>query len=190
MGAQSSGLMQLIDQRNILLGNGAIFFGNPPLNLGQIKGDATFNYSLRPFDVTGGNPIVLLRRFTMEEKVTVTVPLLEVNAPNISLFLRNYASGATTVIAVASGGGSVTQQSFGGSSKMPFSVMQFKHPTPEGGYVLITGWAVYPPLELRLPFPEARETTYDATFEFRNDITRASGAQLGQFDVFVQPLIP
>jgi hypothetical protein len=108
----------------------------------------------------------------------------------MSLFFRNYASGASTVVAVASGGGSVTQQTFGGSAKMPFSVMQFKHPTPEGGYILITGYVVYPPLELRLPFPEQRETIFDATFEFKHDITRAAGAQLGGFDVFVQPLVP
>ena len=190
MGAQSSGLLNLIDQRNILLGNGSISYGTPLVNLGQIKGDASFNYSLKPYDVVGGNPLILLRRFTLEERVNVTVPLLEVSASNMSMFFRNYASGASTVTSSASGGGSVTQQSFGGSAKMPFAPMQFKHPTPEGGYVLITGFVVYVPLELRLPFPEQREVIYDAVFEFKHDITRAAGAQLGSFDVFVQPLVP
>jgi len=67
---QSSGLLQLIDERNIFLGNGVVWFGNPLVNLGQVKGDATFNYALRPYDVVGGNPLILLRRFTLEERVT------------------------------------------------------------------------------------------------------------------------
>lgn len=190
MGAQSSGLITLIDQRNILLGNGSISYGVPLVNLGQVKGDAAINYSMRPYDVVGGNPLVLLRRFTLEEKCSVMVPLLEVTAVAMSLFFRNYANNATTVTSSASGAGSVTQQTFGGSAKMPFSVMQFKHPTPEGGYILLTGYIVYPPLELRLPFPEQREVVFDASFEFKHDTNRAAGAQLGQFDVFVQPLIP
>lgn len=189
-GVQSSGLLQLIDQRNILLGNGIIWYGQPYVNLGQIKGDASFNYSLRPYDVVGGNPIILLRRFTLEERVNVTVPLLELQASSISLWFRNFSSGATTVVGTPSGGGTLYSQQFGGNAKMPFSTMKFEHPTPEGGYITVTGWVVYPPLELRLPFPEQRETIYDAVFEFKHDITKQPGLQLGQFDVFVAPLTP
>lgn len=187
---QDSRLLQLLDERNILLGNGVIYYGNPLVNLGQIKGDAAFNYTLRPYDVVGGNPLILLRRFTLEERVNVTVPLLEVQATSLSLWFRNFAAGASTVTGTASGGGVLYSQQFGGSSKVPFSVMRFEHPTPEGGYYAVQGFSVYPPLELRLPFPEQRETIFDSVFEFKHDITRTPGAQLGQFDVFVNPLIP
>lgn len=187
-GVQSSGLLQLQDQRNILLGNGIIQYGTPYVNLGQIKGDASFNYSLRPYDVVGGNPLILLRRFTLEERVNVTVPLLEVAAPNIALYFRNFASGGASVVGTPSGGGVLYSQQFGGNAHMPFSTMRFEHPTPEGGYITITGWIVYPPLELRLPFPEQRETVFDAVFEFKHDITKNPGQQLGQFDVFVVPI--
>src|SRR5690348_13056399 len=76
--SQASGLLQLQDQRNIMLGNGIVSYGTPYTNLGQVKGDASFNYSLRPYDVVGGNPLILLRRFTLEERVNVTTPLLEI----------------------------------------------------------------------------------------------------------------
>lgn len=190
MASQPSGLLQLQDQRNILLGNGVIAYGNPLVNLGQIKGDASFNYTLRPYDVVGGNPLILLRRFTLEEQVNVTVPMLEMSATTMSLFFRNFTNGASTVTGAASGGGTFYSQTFGGSSKVPFSLMRFTHPTPEGGFINITGFVVYPPLELRLPFPEQRETIFDGVFVFRNDTTRAAGAQLGQFDVMVQPFVP
>jgi hypothetical protein len=189
-GVQSSGLLQLIDQRNILLGNGVVFYGSPLLNLGQIKGDASFNYSLRPYDVVGGNPLILLRRFTLEERVNVTVPLLELQATSVSLWFRNFANGGSTVVGTPSAGGTLFSQQFGGSAKVPFSNFRFEHPTPEGGYVAVTGFVVYPPLELRLPFPEQRETIYDAVFEFKHDITKQPGQQLGQFDVFISPLLP
>jgi hypothetical protein len=187
-GVQQSGLLNLQDQRNILLGNGIISYGSPYVNLGQVKGDASFNYSLRPYDVVGGNPLILLRRFTLEERVNVTVPLLEVSATNMSLYFRNFNNGATTVVGTASGGGTFYSQQFGGNAHMPFSTMRFQHPTPEGGYILITGWIVYPPLELRLPFPEQRESIFDAVFEFKHDITRLPGSQLGQFDIMLQVL--
>ena len=190
MAGQDSKLLQLLDQRNILLGNGIVNYGSPYVNLGQIKGDASFNYSLRPYDVVGGNPLILLRRFTLEERVSVMVPLLEVQATSLSLWFRNFSSGATTVVGTASGGGTLFSQQFGGSAKVPFSNFQFMHPTPEGGYLTVTGFVVYPPSELRLPFAEARETIYDATFEFKHDITRAPGVQLGQVDYFVQVLVP
>src|SRR6266576_908799 len=185
---QASGLLQLQDSRNILLGNGQVYYGNPFMNLGQIKGDASFNYSLRPYDVVGGNPLILLRRFTLEERVNVTVPLLEVGAQDMSLYFRNFSSGQSIIFGTPSGGGTLFSQQFGGSSRMPFSNFRFVHPTPEGGYVAVLGWAVYPPLELRLPFQEQRETIYDAVFEFRHDITKQTGQQLGQFDVFIAPL--
>lgn len=188
-GVQSSRLLQLQDQRNILLGNGIVYYGVPLVNLGQIKGDASFNYSLRPYDVVGGNPLILLRRFTLEERCNVVVPLLELEATSIGLWFRNFFSGVTTVFGTPSAGGTLFSQQFGGSAHMPFTVMRFEHPTPEGGYIAVQGFAVYPPIELRLPFPEQRETIYDATFEFKHDITRQAGAQLGQFDVFVSPLI-
>jgi len=187
-GAQSSGLLQLQDERNILLGNGIIYYGSPYTNLGQIKGDASFNYSLRPYDVVGGNPLILLRRFTLEERVNVNVPLLELEATSISLWFRNFLSGASTVVGTPSGGGTLYNQQFGGSAHMPYTGMLFEHPTPEGGYINITGYQVYPPLELRLPFPEQRETIYDAVFEFKHDISAPVGAQLGNFTVFVAPL--
>ena len=190
MATQPSGLLQLQDQRNILLGNGIIQYGVPFLNLGQIKGDASFNYTLRPYDVVGGNPLVLLRRFTLEEQVNVTVPMLEVSAQAMGLYFRNFSNNASTVVGTPSGGGTLFSQQFGGSSKVPFSVMRFSHPTPEGGYITITGFVVYPPLELRLPFPEQREAIFDGVFTFRNDTTRPAGAQLGQFDVFTMPFIP
>lgn len=188
-GAQSSRLLQLQDQRNILLGNGIVYYGVPFVNLGQIKGDASFNYSLRPYDVVGGNPLILLRRFTLEERVNVSVPLLELQAQSIALWFRNFLNGATTIVGTPSGGGTLFSQQFGGSAHMPFSVMRFEHPTPEGGYIAIQGWSVYPPIELRLPFPEQRETIYDAVFEFKHDITKQPGQQLGQFDVFVNPIV-
>lgn len=187
-----SRLLQLQDQRNILLGNGILYYGTPFVSMGQIKGDASFNYSLRPYDVVGGNPLILLRRFTLEERVNVNVPLLEVEASSIALYFRNFINGAAaafTSIGTPSGGGTLYSQQFGGSSRMPFAVMRFEHPTPEAGYVAVTGWSVYPPLELRLPFPEQRETIYDAVFEFKHDITKQPGQQLGQFDVFVAPLV-
>jgi len=183
-GVQQSGLLQLQDQRNILLGNGQILYGSPYANLGQIKGDASFNYILRPYDVVGGNPLILLRRFTLEERVNVTVPLLEVSPTNLSLYFRNFNLGASTVVGTASGGGTFFSQQFGGNAHMPFSLMKFMHPTPEGGYLSIIGWIVYPPLELRLPFPEQRETIFDGVFEFKHDITKNPGQQLGQLDIF------
>jgi hypothetical protein len=186
---QSSGLLQLQDQRNILLGNGVVYYGNPFTNLGQIKGDASFNYTLRPYDVVGGNPLVLLRRFTLEERVNVTVPLLEMEASSVSLFFRNFQSGQSVIFGTPSGGGVLASQQFGGSSRLPFSNFRFVHPTPEGGYIAIIGWQVYPPLELRVPFPEQRETIYDAVFEFKSDLTKQPGQQLGQFDVFVAPTL-
>lgn len=186
-GAQGSGLLNLIDQRNILLGNGIVWYGNPLVNLGQIKGDASFNYSLRPYDVVGGNPLILLRRFTLEERVNVTAPLLEVQASTVGLYFRNFFQNQSTVVGTPSGGGVFYSQQFGGSSRLPFSNMRFVHPTPEGGYYAVTGFSVYPPLELRLTFPEQRETIMDAVFEFRSIPTAAPGAQLGQFDVFVVP---
>jgi hypothetical protein len=186
--SQQSGLLQLQDERNILLGNGVVWYGNPYRNLGQVKGDASFNYSLRPYDVVGGNPLILLRRFTLEERVNVNVPLLEVEATSISLYFRNFANGSSEVVGTPSGGGTLYSQQFGGSAAMPFSNFRFEHPTPEGGYVTITGFSVYPPIELRLPFPEQRETIFDAVFEFRHDITRNAGQQLGQFDIFVNPI--
>jgi hypothetical protein len=185
---QSSGLLQLIDERNILLGNGIVFYGNPLVNLGQIKGDASFNYTVRPYDVKGGLPLILLRRFPLEETCNVMVPLLEIEATSLALYFRNFTSGATTVHGVASGGGTLYSQTFGGSSDMPFSTFKFEHPTPEGGYLAVTGYDVYPPLELRLPFPEQRETIMDASFEFRHRAGNSPGNQLGQFDVFVMPL--
>ena len=185
---QDSRLLQLQDERNILLGPGIIHFGSPFRNLGQIKGDASFNYSLRPYDVVGGNPLILLRRFTLEERVNVTVPLLEVTAESLSLWFRNFASGVTEVVGSASGGGTLFSQKFGGSAKVPFSVMRFEHPTPEGGYLAIQGDKVYPPIELRLPFPESRETIYDAVFEFKHDAAKPVGEQLGIVDLFVNPL--
>lgn len=185
---QTSGLYQLIDERNILLGPGIIYFGNPFVNLGQIKGDASFNYTLRPYDVVGGNPLILLRRFTLEERCNVTVPLLEIQASSISLWFRNFTGGASTVVGTPSGGGTFYSQQFGGGSQVPFSLMKFSHPTPEGGYLNFLAFRAYPPLELRLPFPEQRESIMDAVFEFRNDPTRAPGAQLGQVDIFVVPL--
>ena len=191
-GAQSSRLLQLQDSRDILLGNGIIYYGTPFTNLGQLKGDASFNYSLRPYDVVGGNPLILLRRFTLEERVNVNVPLLELEASSVALYFRNFLNGqaaANTSIGTPSGGGTLYSQQFGGSAHMPFAVMRFEHPTPEAGYIAVTGWAVYPPLELRLPFPEQRETIYDAVFEFKHDITKLPGQQLGQFDVFVMPLV-
>ena len=184
---QPSGLLQLIDQRNIFLGNGIVWFGNPLVNLGQVKGDATFNYALRPYDVVGGNPLILLRRFTLEENVSVMVPLLEVSATTWALFFRNFQNGAVIVTGSASGGGTLFSQQFGGSARVPFSNFNFVHPTPEGGYLSITGFAVYPPLELRVPFPEQKETIYDATFVFRTDTTKQPGQQLGQVDYFVAP---
>jgi len=184
---QSSGLLQLIDQRNIFLGNGIVYFGTPLVNLGQVKGDASFNYTLRPYDVIAGNPLVLLRRFTLEERVNVTVPLLEIIATTWSLYFRNFQLGQSVISGSASGAGTLFSQQFGGSSRVPFSNFNFVHPTPEGGYLSITGFSVYPPLELRVPFPEQRETVYDAVFEFRSDITRQPGAQLGQVDLFVAP---
>ena len=187
---QASGLLQLQDQRNILLGNGIVSYGTPYTNLGQIKGDASFNYSLRPYDVVGGNPLILLHRFTLEERVNVTVPLLEVSAAASSLYFRNFQSGQTIIFGTPSGGGTLASQQFGGSSRMPFSNFRFMHPTPEGGYVTIIGWTVYGPLEFRLPFPEQRETVYDAVFEFKHDTTKLPGQQLGQFDVFIAPLTP
>lgn len=187
-GVQSSGLLQLLDQRNILLGNGIIYYGQPYVSLGQIKGDASFNYNLRPYDVIGGNPLILLRRFTLEERVNVTVPLLEVQASSIALYFRNFASGAASTVGTPSGGGTLYSQQFGGNAHMPFSTMKFMHPTPEGGYISIIGWIVYPPLDLRLPFPEQRETIYDSVFEFKHDITKTVGQQLGQFDIFVNPI--
>lgn len=190
MGVQNSKLLQLLDERNILLGPGIVNFGNPFVNLGQIKGDASFNYSLRPYDVVGGNPLLLLRRFTLEERVNVTVPLLEVQGTTLSLYLRNFQSGASDVTGVASAGGTLFSQTFGGSAKVPFAPFNFVHPTPEGGYLSITGYQVYPPIELRLPFPETRETIYDAVFEFKHDISKAAGNQLGKVDWFVSPLVP
>ena len=186
--SQDSRLLQLQDERNILLGPGIIHYGDPFINLGQIKGDASFNYTLRPYDVVGGNPLILLRRFTLEERVNVTVPLLEVTAQSLSLWFRNFSAGQTEVVGQASGGGTLFSQNFGGSAKVPFSKMRFEHPTPEGGYYAFTGFKVYPPLELRLPFPEQRETIYDAVFEFRHDATKNPGEQLGTVDVFVVPL--
>ena len=188
MPTQSSGLLQLLDERNILLGSGIVFYGASLVNLGQIKGDASFNYSLRPYDVVGGNPLILLRRFTLEERVNVTVPLLEISASSIGLYFRNFQNGGSTVVGTPSGGGTLYSQQFGGSSAMPFSLFRFEHPTPEGGYIAIQGFQVYPPLELRLPFPEQRETIMDAVFEFKHDIGAPVGSQLGQFDVFVAPL--
>lgn len=187
-GVQSSGLLQLQDQRNILLGNGIIYYGPTYVNLGQIKGDASFNYNLRPYDVVGGNPIILLRRFTLEERCNVTVPLLEIAPQNAALYFRNFAGGAASVVGTPSGGGTLYSQQFGGNAHMPFSNMKFEHPTPEGGYIQILGWVVYPPLDLRLPFPEQRESIIDAVFEFKHDITKNPGQQLGQFDVFVVPI--
>jgi hypothetical protein len=187
MAVQPSRLLQLQDERNILLGNGIVYYGPQLRNLGQIKGDASFNYSLRPYDVVGGNPLILLRRFTLEERVNVVVPLLEVEATTIELYFRNFGNVAP-VVGTPSGGGTLYSQQFGGSANMPFEVFRFEHPTPEGGYVAIQGFQVYPPLELRLPFPEQRETIYDATFEFKHAINQPAGAQLGQFDVFVAPL--
>lgn len=183
-GVQTSGLLNLQDARNIILGNGAIYYGSPLVNLGQIKGDASFNYTLRPYDVTGGNPLILLRRFTLEERVNVTVPLLEISPTNLSLYFRNFNLGASQVFGTASAGGTFYSQQFGGNAHMPFSLMKFYHPTPEGGYLAVTGWLVYPPIELRLPFPEQRELTFDGVFEFRHDITKTPGQQLGQFDIF------
>src|SRR5882672_9002566 len=104
---QSSGLLQLIDERNIFLGNGVVWFGNPLVNLGQVKGDATFNYALRPYDVVGGNPLILLRRFTLEERVSVMAPLLEIQATTWALFFRNFTNGAVIVTGSASGGGTL-----------------------------------------------------------------------------------
>lgn len=184
---QSSGLLTLIDERNIFLGAGVVWFGNPLVNLGQVKGDATFNYALRPYDVVGGNPLILLRRFTLEERVSVMVPLLEVQATTWALFFRNFTNGAVIVTGSASGGGTLFSQQFGGSARVPFSNFNFVHPTPEGGYLSITGFTVYPPLELRVPFPEQKETVYDATFEFKHDQTKLPGQQLGQVDYFVAP---
>lgn len=188
IGVQSSGLLQLQDPRNILLGNGIVSYGSPYVNLGQVKGDASFNYSLRPYDVVGGNPLILLRRFTLEERVNVTVPLLEVQASSIALYFRNFNNGGPAIIGTPSGGGTLYSQQFGGNAHMPFSNFRFEHPTPEGGYITITGFLVYPPLELRLPFPEQRETIYDAVFEFKHDLGNLPGSQLGQFDIFVVPL--
>jgi len=185
--SQSSGLLQLIDQRNIFLGNGIVFFGNPLVNLGQVKGDATFNYTLRPYDVTGGNPLVLLRRFTLEERVNVTVPLLEIQASTWALYFRNFQNGQVVITGSASGSGTLFSQQFGGSSRVPYSNFQFVHPTPEGGYLTITGFQVYPPLELRVPFPEQRETVYDAVFEFKSNLANQPGQQLGEVDYFVAP---
>ena len=184
MAAQASGLLNLIDQRNILLGNGLVYYGNPLVNLGQIKGDASFNYSLRPYDVVGGNPLILLRRFTLEERVNVTVPLLEVIASSVGLYFRNFSNNASTVVGTPSGGGVLYSQQFGGSSRLAFSNFRFVHPTPEGGYIAVTGFSVYPPLELRLPFPEQREVIMDAVFEFKSVAANAAGSQLGQFDIF------
>lgn len=185
---QASGLLQLQDERNILLGPGVVWFGLPYVNLGQVKGDVSFNYTLRPYDVVAGNPLVLLRRFTLEERVNMTIPLLEIEASSMALAFRNFSSGASTVTGAASGGGTLYSQTFGGSSATPFSQFLFQHPTPEGGYINIYGYQVYPPLEMRLPFPEQRETIFDATFEFRHNIGSAPGNQLGKVDVFIVPL--
>lgn len=188
MSAQSSQLLQLLDERHILLGHGIIQFGAPPVNLGQIKGDASFNYTLRPYDVKGGNPLILLRRFTLEETCNITVPLLEVQATTLSMWFRNYSAGASEVGGTPSGSGVLYSQTFGGNARVPFSGLTFTHPTPEGGYLTVTGYSVYPPLDLRLPFPEQRETIYDAVFEFRHDANRQPGDQLGKVDYFVVPI--
>lgn len=187
--AQDSGLLNLQDQRNILFGNGLVYFGIPYVNLGQVKGDVEFSYHAQPYDVEGGSPLVLLRRFLLRESASVLAPLLEIEAASLALWFRNFYQGATTVVGTASAGGTIYQQSFGGNAYMPTSNFLFNHPTPEGGYCNIIGYIVYPPLELRLPFPEQKESIVNALFAFKADPTRLPGNQIGQVVIFVAPLV-
>ena len=180
--------INLIDERNILLGPGRLEF---PLgtNLGQIKGDAEFAYMWTPYDVEAGLPLLLLRRFVLRERASMTIPLLELTENLYGLGFRNVATGfiGGTLLA-GPPGGTIFSQEFGGMNRLAPQQALFTHPTPEGGFVRITGYKVNPPPELRTPFPEQRETIINTVWEFIHDTTRAVGRMLGKVEIFKTPI--
>lgn len=189
----ASGLINLIDERNILLGPGRLEF---PIgvNVGQIKGDVEFAYMWTPYDVEAGLPLLVLRRFVLRERASVTVPILELHENFIAYGMRNIyqGGGGATFIGgtplAGPPGGTLFGQEFGGSNKLKTNQALFLHPTPEGGFVRITGFKVVPPPELRMPFPEQRETIVNTVWEFLHDTTRAVGGMLGRVEIFKVPI--
>lgn len=114
----------------ITFGPGILYLGplgsTPSVDIGAVKGDASFEVARTALEVKQGSPQTLIKQYFTEEKVTLTVTGIEWNLDGIAYAL---GAGVTTFV------GPVQTLAFGGDQNVTERALRYVHRMADGSTI-------------------------------------------------------
>lgn len=125
------------DTDRVSFGPGVIYIGaagsTPTIDIGAVRGDASVNIERVPLELKQGSPQSLVKKYVIEENITISFTGVEWNYNNL-----NYALGA----GATSQSGAQEIFEFGGDLEHATRALRFVHRTPDGGTIDIHAFLV------------------------------------------------
>lgn len=181
------------DTNKLCLGAGTLYLDN--VDVGFLKGNVELTYTKTKVGFKPANYLGDVKRWIIDEGVTLRATVAELKAANLRLALGiNEAVGAsqsfpaydpTSYSEGASDSFDVLH--FGGSKVVDELALRFEHTKADTSQkIILVLYKVVATPEITIPFAEEEVILHDMAFEALHDTTRDAGDQLGFFAEQVQ----
>ena len=173
------------DTEKVTLGVGDLYLNT--VDVGHLKGDVEFTYSVEKTDFKPSNMLGVVKQFFVGESAALRASLAELKAANIRL-----AMGMTTAVStnssfpaydpssyVVPSGSSYDVLHFGGETESWEYSLRFEHTREDGKKIIIVLYKAVSATGLTLPFHETDINIQDVEFRGLADATRTKGDQIG-----------
>lgn len=141
-------------------GTGVLYIGTvgttPLIDVGAVKGDAELNIKRTALDVMQGSPQSLVKKYAIQEDVSLKVTGIEWNLSNI---MRVLSAGVTT-----DSGANETLE-FGGDGDTDQYAVRYVHRQPDGSTIDIQLFTAFGKGELAIAFKEKEMHEFPLEFQ-------------------------
>ncbi len=159
-------MLDLKDSKSLLLGSGALFVGSPPVNMGLLKGDVSFEHTVDIGEVKGGFPQTVVKKYKEGEKAVLNASIAELDKENIQLLLGGRLTG-------------------GGTEELPeVSPVVFRHEREGDSVLVLTIHKAKVVSGFKPKFSETGLALADLQIEAVADTTKPKGEQLYKIDIY------
>jgi hypothetical protein len=155
-------------------GPGILYLGaagtTPLIDIGAVKGDAELSIQRVPLEMKQGSPQSLVKKYAVEENVSLKITGVEWDLTNLS-----YALGAG--ITSVSGAGEIME--FGGDTAFSQRAIRFVHIAPDGSTIDFQGFLAEGGGELAIALKETDFHEFPYTFNLLEGSVDFSNVALG-----------
>jgi hypothetical protein len=128
----------------------------PTIDIGAVKGDAELAVKRTMLDIYAGAPLSLIKKFSVQEDISLKVTGIEWNVNNLAYLL---SAGITTMVGVTE------TFEFGGDSSTTSYAARYLHRQPDGSTIDVQLFTVFGKGELNVAFKE--KDTHEFPMEFQ-----------------------